>query len=378
MAQKQDEALDKSDLHQNVSQPDCDEVKKPNWPRLLASLPLGQGKNQKHQHRQERDGQDHAQNGHTQIIFPVDALHQRFGMQDLPELQGEKEKRSVVGHRRDVVRVTRGKIVRIVRLDQLGEGIGAGGIMFHLPVDRGQSRLGRRVEQKQLGMNRHVFPHPAKFFRGEGRAFGQHDDRNSIRVQMSFGNHDEVAGGVGHSHFMQGLHGNRNHAQCFAGLLKLPAGDGDHPIGLQMLEVFAESFDRVQTVLAQGKGACGGGGPGVHQRHLHDVELLIGIAHKRPAIGDVDVYFRLLIEMECVVRVTAPHDRIGNDGIDLDSSNTGAAIAHRAEDIHAAAGADNGELSAGAQNIGQRRWRRHQISLPRAFPMMGIDIHQVG
>ncbi len=195
---------------------------------------------------------------------------------------------------------------------------------------------------------------------------------------MSFGNHDEVAGGVRHSHFMQGLHGDRNHAQGFAGLLKLPAGDGDHSIRLQVLEVFAERFDRVQAVFAQGKGAGGGGGPGVDQRHLHDVELLLRIAHKRPAVGDVNVHLGPLVQMKGVVGVAAAHDGVGNDGIDLDSGNARAAIAHRAQDVHAAAGADDGVVAVRAQHVGQRRRRRHQISLPGTLPMFGIDVHQVG
>src|SRR4029078_705636 len=105
MTQEQDEALDESDLHQNVSQPDGDEVEQSQRTRLLASSPPSQGKNQKQQHSQERDGQDHAKHGHAQVHFPVDPLHQRLRMQDLSKLQSEEEERSVVGHRRHVVRV---------------------------------------------------------------------------------------------------------------------------------------------------------------------------------------------------------------------------------------------------------------------------------
>ena len=197
-------------------------------------------------------------------------------------------------------------------------------------------------------------PHLVHFLGGERAALGQYHDRNSVRVQMPFRHHDEIAGGVRHSHFMQGLHRDRNHAQGFAGLLKLPARDGDHSIGLQMLEVFPEGFDGVQAVFAEGKGAGGGGGPGVHQRHLHHVELLLGIAHKRAAIGDVDVHFGPLVQMKGVVRVAAAHDGVGDDGIDLDSGNAGTAVAHRAQDVHAAAGSDDGEISMRAQHIGQR------------------------
>ena len=129
MTQEQDEALDESNLHQNVSQPDRDEVEQAHRPRLLAAGPLRQGEDQKRQHGEQRDGQDHSQNGHAEIIFPVDALPQRFGMQDLSQLQSEEEERSIVGHRRHIVGIARRKVFRVVGLDQLGKGTGAGGIM---------------------------------------------------------------------------------------------------------------------------------------------------------------------------------------------------------------------------------------------------------
>ena len=74
MTQEQDEALDESDLDQNVSQPDRDEVEQAHRTRLLASSAPRQRKNQKHQHGQQRNGQHHPQHGHAQINFPVDAL----------------------------------------------------------------------------------------------------------------------------------------------------------------------------------------------------------------------------------------------------------------------------------------------------------------
>ena len=203
-------------------------------------------------------------------------------------------------------------------------------------------------------MDRQVLPHLVDLLGGERAALGQYHDRNAIRIQVPFRNHDEIAGGVRHSHFMQGLHRNRNHAQGFAGLLKLPARNGNHSVRLQVLEVFPEGFHGVQTVFAEGKGARGGGGPGIHQRHLHHVKLLLGVAHKRAAIGHVDVHFRLLVQMKGVVRVAAAHDGVGDDGIDLDSGNAGTAVGYRAQDVHAAAGADDGEVAMRAQHIGQR------------------------
>src|ERR1700687_6368005 len=106
-------------------------------------------------------------------------------MQELSELQSEEEERSVVGHGRHIVGVMRSKIFRIVRADQLGKGAGAGSIMLLAPAGRGQSRTGWRIQQKQFGMNCHVFPHSAYFLRSERGALGQNDHRNSIRVEVS-------------------------------------------------------------------------------------------------------------------------------------------------------------------------------------------------
>ena len=133
---------------------------------------------------------------------------------------------------------------------------------------------------------------------------------------------------------MQRLHRDRNHAQGFARLLKLPAGDGDHAVGLQMFEVFAEGFHRIETVFAQGKRARCGGSPRIDQGHLHDVELLAGVAHKRTAIGDVDMNLGPIVEVVDVVGITAAHDGVGDDGIDFDSSNAGTSVGQRPHHIH--------------------------------------------
>src|SRR5437763_750281 len=125
---------------------------------------------------------------------------------------------------------------------------------------------------------------------GERRALGQHKHGDTVFVQVPFGDHDEVVFCISDAHFMQSFHRNGNHAQRLAWLLKLPARDGDHAIGLQMLEILAERLDRVKIVFAQRERACGGRSPGIDQRHLHDVELLSRISYERAAIRHVNLY----------------------------------------------------------------------------------------
>src|ERR1700731_782147 len=81
--------------------------------------------------------------------------------------------------------------------------------------------------------------------------------------------------------------------------------------------------------------------------------------------------------MKGIVRVTITHDRVGNNGIDLDSGHAGTAAAHRAQYVYATARSDDGVISVRAEHIGQRRRCRHEISLPRPLPAFGVDIHQV-
>ena len=45
-------------------------------------------------------------------------------------------------------------------------------------------------------------------------------------------------------------HRHGDHTQRLARMPELPARDGDHSIGLEMVEIFAERFHRIQIVLA--------------------------------------------------------------------------------------------------------------------------------
>ena len=68
-------------------------------------------------------------------------------MEYLVELQSEEEKWGIVGDGRHIVRIALRKLLGIVRLDQLGERFGAGGIL-RLHIAGGQSRIGWSVQQK--------------------------------------------------------------------------------------------------------------------------------------------------------------------------------------------------------------------------------------
>src|SRR5882724_7273780 len=121
MSEKQHEALDESDLHQNVSQANSNEIKQANRTKLLVSSAHRQGSNQKSQHGHQRNGQNHSQDSDAKVDFPVHPLLQRARTQNLAEFQVEEEERSVVGDGGDVVGVASRKTMRIIKLDQLGK-----------------------------------------------------------------------------------------------------------------------------------------------------------------------------------------------------------------------------------------------------------------
>ena len=212
----------------------------------------------------------------------------------------------------------------------------------------------------------------------ERTLFSQHSHRDAVFVEFAFRNYDEILRWIRHPKFVQSLHGNGDHAEGLARLVKLPASDGDQAVGPQVLEVFLERFDGIEIVLAQRECACGGGGPGIHQRHLQDVELLAGVAYERAAIGDLDMDIRALVQVLCVIRVAAAHDGIGDDGIDLDSSDAVAAIGDRPQNVDPSTRPDDGVVAVRAEHICQRRRRRHQIVLPGSLPVGGVGVHDVG
>jgi len=130
------------------------------------------------------------------------------------------------------------------------------------------------------------------------RAFGQ--DRRPVFPSVSiqpFGNHDEVGGGVGLALSCNACIATETTRRGFAGLLKLPAGDGRPSHRLQVLEVYRGTLPTVYRLFsAEGEGTPPRWKPRINQRHLHHVKLLFGIAYKRSDVGDVDVHLGLIVK----------------------------------------------------------------------------------
>jgi hypothetical protein len=93
-----------------------------------------------------------------------------------------------------------------------------------------------------------------------------------------------------------------------------------------MLEIFAEGVDRVEAVLTERKGPGSRGSPGVHQGHLHHIKGLGRVPYEGTAIRHMKVNLRTLVQMERVVGIAPTHDRIGDDGVNFDAGDTGAAV----------------------------------------------------
>src|SRR5579863_3003920 len=149
---------------------------------------------------------------------------------------------------------------------------------------------------------------------------------------------------------MQSLHSDRDHAQGLAWLAELPARDGDHPVGFQVLEISSKRLHGIKTVLAQGKSSSGGRGPGIDQSHLNHVEILFRIADKRPSVSDLDVNLGPLVQVIRIIGVAPPHYGIGDDWINLNSRHAWASIGDGAKYIHSAARPDDCVLPMRPQN----------------------------
>ena len=223
-----------------------------------------------------------------------------------------------------------------------------------------------------------VIQHSLLLLQGEGRLLRQHQHGTPVHIQRAVADHDEILRAVGHTELAQRFHGLRDHSQGLARLGKLPARDGHHAIRLQVLEILAEGLDGVQVVLAEGESSGRGGGPGIHQSHLHHVVPVAAVAHEGAPVADVHVHLGNLVEVVSVVGENPAHDVGGNDGIDLDAGDVQAAVGDGAQHIHSAARADDGEVSARTQHVGHRRCRRHQIATVSLVPVIGIGVHDVG
>src|SRR5947209_6234173 len=115
-----------------------------------------------------------------------------------------------------------------------------------------------------------------------------------------------------------------------------------------MVKVLAEGFNGVEIIFTQGKSACRGGSPGIHERHLHYVIFIVRAADVRPAILHMNMDLRLIVKMKRVIGVASAHYIVGDCRVDLDSRHIRAAVGDSAHYVHTAARADDGEVAMGA------------------------------
>ena len=66
----------------------------------------------------------------------------------------------------------------------------------------------------------------------------------------------------------------------------------------------------------------------------------------------MNVHLRAIIKVISILRVAPTHDGIGDDGINLDAGDAGAAIGHSPQDVHATARTDDGVFTVGPQQVG--------------------------
>src|SRR5690349_20269056 len=84
------------------------------------------------------------------------------------------------------------------------------------------------------------------------------------------------------------------------------------------------------------------------------------------------------MEVVSVVGEAPSHDVVGDDGINLDAGDAWAAIGDRAQNVNAAAGPDNREVTVWTEYVGQRSRLGHQLAAVIVAPMVGVGVHQRG
>ena len=113
-----------------------------------------------------------------------------------------------------------------------------------------------------------------------------------------------------------------------------------------MIEILAEGFDRIQVVLAQGKGARRCRRPSVYKSHLDYVVRFLAAPNPGASFSDANVNLRQLIQVMSVVGVLPANDGIGNEGIDFDSSDVRTPTDHCCQYIDTPAWTDDGVFTA--------------------------------
>src|SRR6185437_5583202 len=307
--------------------------------------------NQECQHRDHRDDQQHSQDDDPQIDPPIHTLTGSGGdvLEHIAGLEREKKERRVVIHRANVVGVVAGKSNGIVRCDQLLKYLRG----LREKLQAGVLRI--RIQPDKVRVRGNMSSNSRILLRRKCGFFGQNQHRAAVFIEAAVGDDHKVVVRIGNAQLMQRLNSLRYHAQGFTRTLKLPARDGDHAIGLQMVKVFAKSFEGIKIVLAQSKCAGSGGSPCINESHLYYVIAVVRATNIRAAILHVDVDLGQIVQVIRVVGVSATHHVIDDNGIDLNASDVGTAVGDGSHHVHASARANNGEVSLRAQHIRERR-----------------------
>ena len=153
----------------------------------------------------------------------------------------------------------------------------------------------------------------------------------------------------------EGVDGERDEAQGFARRIEAPAGDGEQAVVGEVEEVIAEGVAGVEVVFGEGEGAGGGGGPGIDEGGLEDLVLIGAAADEAAAVLDEDVNVGAEVEAVAERGEALAHDGVGDDAVDLDGGDVGAAAVEGAGDVPAAAGSDDEGFGGGADGVGKAR-----------------------
>src|SRR5258708_22184134 len=96
----------------------------------------------------------------------------------------------------------------------------------------------------------HMLGHGGILCRSEGRLSRQHQHWASVFIKSAVRDDDEVLPRISHAIQVQRFHRLSDYTQSLAWPLELPARDGNHAVGLQVVEVFAKCVDSIEIVFA--------------------------------------------------------------------------------------------------------------------------------
>ena len=164
------------------------------------------------------------------------------------------------------------------------------------------------------------------------------------------------------AHLAQRVDGQRDQAQRFARRIEAPSRDGNQSVVGQVLQVIAEGVGGVEVVFGERESAGGGGRPGVHQGGLQHLVFVFAAAHEAAAVLHEEMNLGTQIEVVAEPGEALAHDGVGDDAVDLDRGDIGAAAVQRARHVPPAARSDDQRLGAGAHGIRQRRTLQREIA----------------